>query len=260
MEALFPQLLTLLYALWWPFVRILAAFSASPIVGDAGVPISVRVLLSLVLAVVMLPLSQSSAAIDPWSLHGIVVTAEQAVIGLLLGLAFHLTMMAINLLGYLISSQMGLAMAVMNDPSSGASSDIISVFLYVLSVLIFFAVDGHLVFTQVIASSFRIWPPGGGLSFASLEVLAVNVSWIFSAAFLMAIPIIFSTLVVQIGFGFLNRIAPTLNLFSLGFSVFTIFGLFMLTQMLRAFPEHYLSMTNQVLDMFHHGLRTVPHE
>ena len=79
-------------------------------------------------------------------------------------------------------------------------------------------------------------------------------AWIFSAAMLLAIPVIFSTLVVQIGFGFLNRISPSFNLFSLGFSLITVFGLFVLMHMVRFIPGHYVQLMNRVLEMLRHNL------
>lgn len=259
MELVFTQMLTLLYALWWPFCRALAFLSASPVIGDGMVPLPLRVLLSLVLAVVMLPLSQGGAAVDPFSLHGVMATVEQAVIGGVLGLAFHLTISAVMVLGYLASSQMGFAMAVMNDPVNGTSSDVVSATLMLLCTLVFFAVDGHLVLVGVLGASFRAWPVGSGLNALMLQTLAFNVAWVFSAALLLALPLVFSTFVVQIGFGFMNRVAPTLNLFSLGFSVVTLFGLFMLAQMLRFVPEHYVRMTGQVLEMLQRQMRGLPH-
>ena len=36
---------------------------------------------------------------------------------------------------------------------------------------------------------------------------------------------------------------------ALSFSLTTLFGLMMLVQVVRFLPEHYISMTNQVLDM-----------
>jgi len=89
-----------------------------------------------------------------------------------------------------------------------------------------------------------------------LQTLALNVSWAFAAALLLALPVIFSTLVVQVGFGLLNRVAPTLNLYALGFSVVTVFGLFMLVQVVRFVPAHYLRMSAKVLQMIHDQLRT----
>jgi flagellar biosynthetic protein FliR len=258
-QVLVHQVLAMLMALWWPFCRVMAMLSAAPVIGENMVPVTVRVLLSLVLAVVMLPVAQPAEVISPFSLAGIVATAEQAIIGFILGLAFHLVIAAIMVLGYLVSSQMGLAMAFMNDPMNGTSSDVVSGLLSVLAMLVFFAVDGHLVITGVVGASFRAWPVGSGVSQLALQTLPAAVAWVFSAALLLATPIIFSTLVVQIGMGFLNRVAPTLNLFSLGFSIITVFGLFMLGQLVRTVPEHYVRMTGQVLEMLRRIMQAGPH-
>jgi len=250
MEPILAQLLPTLNALWWPFVRILAMLSAAPVLGEAMLPVTVRILTALVLAVLMLPLTAGNTlAIDPFSLHGVVATIEQAVIGGVLGLAFYFTVSVIMVLGFLVSSQIGFSMAVMNDPINGQSSDVVSALLSILTIIIFFTMDGHLVIAGVVGASFKAWPLGGGYGPMILQTLAYNVAWIFAAAMLLAIPIVFSTLVVQLGFGFLNRVAPTLNLFSLGFSVITLFGLLMLGQVVRYIPEHYVSMTNRVLGM-----------
>jgi flagellar biosynthetic protein FliR len=221
------------------------------------VPVTVRVLLALVLAVVLMPISQKTAlAVPPMSLQAIVVTAEQGLLGLVLGLAFHLAFSAIALLGFLLTSQLGLAMAVMNDPMNGSSSDVISGLLSVLCILVFFSIDGHLLLIGVLGGSFKAWPVGAGLGLLNMDALVSAVGWVFSAALLLALPVIFSTLVVQIGMGFLNRVAPSLNLFSLGFSLVTLFGLAMLVLVLRHVPEHYQQMTQKVLTLIEQGLPT----
>lgn len=254
MENVTLQLPALLAALWWPFCRSLAVLSSAPILGDNMLPVSVRVLLSLALAVVMLPIAHIPVPIDPFSLRGILATGQEALIGLVIGMAFHMTIAAIMVLGYLVSSQMGLSMAVMNDPMNGSSSDVVTSLIYMLCVIVFFAIDGHLVLVGVLGKSFQAWPIGQGFAILSLNKFALNFTWVFSAALLLALPIIFATLVVQIGFGLLNRVAPTLNLFSLGFSLVTMFGLFMLARMLRSLPEHYIQMCSQVLDMLHRDM------
>lgn len=255
MEPVFNQLLGLLGAFWWPFCRTMALLSAAPVLGENMMPVTVRVLLSLVLSVILMPMAQPAEAIDPFSMHGIVATVEQLVFGFVLGLAFHLTMSAIMVLGFLASSQMGLAMAVMNDPMNGQSSDVVSSLLYMMCILVFFAIDGHLVITGVLGASFKAWPVGQSLAGLEFKTLPLAVAWVFSAALLLALPVIFATVVVQFGAGLLNRVAPALNLFSLGFAVVTVFGLFMLTQVVRFVPEHYIRMTQQVLDLIHRGLR-----
>lgn len=258
MELVPAQMLATLGALWWPFCRSMAVLSAAPMIGENMVPVSVRVLLSLVIAIILLPVAQPVAVIETFSLAGIVATAEQVLIGLAIGLAFHLTIAVIMVLGYLVSAQTGLAMAIMNDPMNGTSSDVVSTLLYILAILVFFSIDGHLVLISVLGGSFRAWPVGSGLGALTanfLPLLAHAVAWVFAAAMLLALPIVFSALVVQVGFGFLNRVAPALNLFSLGFSLVVVFGIFMLGYIVRFIPEHYVQLTNRVLDMLAFGMR-----
>jgi flagellar biosynthetic protein FliR len=249
MDQLYAQLMPMLTALWWPFCRIMAMLGMAPVIGDGMVPVTVRVLLALVLSFVMLPLTQGAPAIDPLSLHGVVIAVEQIVIGGVLGLAFHFAVSVIGVLGFLVSSQVGFSMAVMNDPMNGTSSDVISGLLSILGILVFFSMEGHLILANVLGASFHAWPVGGGYGPLVLQTVVYNVAWIFAAAMLLAIPIVFSTLVVQLGFGFLNRVAPALNLYSLGFSVITLFGLLMLVEIVRFVPQHYIGMTTRVLDM-----------
>lgn len=263
MEPVLANLLPMLTAIWWPFCRILAMFIGAPVLGEAVTPVTVRILLALVLSIVMLPLTggigAQHAPIDPFSMHGVVATIEQGLIGFVLGLAFHFAMSVVGVLGYMVTSQMGLSMAVMNDPLNGQSSDVVSALLSTLSIIVFFAIDGHLVIVGILGQSFQAWPLGHGYSPLLLNAVAYNVAWIFSAAMLLALPVVFATIVVQLGFGFLNRVAPSLNLFSLGFAVITIFGLMMLGELVKFIPEHYVRMTNQVLEMIRQQMQAAAH-
>ena len=248
---LIGYIMPLLGALWWPFCRIMALLSTAPVIGEGQVPLPVRALLSVVLAFLMLPLSSSNPYVmpDPFSLHGVVAMAEQALIGAAMGLALQFATGAIAMLGYLASSQIGFSMAQMNDPVNGQTSDVVSSLLALVAMMVFFAIDGHVLLATVLGQSFKAWPIGAGYQPLMLHTIAVNLGWVFAAALLLALPIVFSTMVVQMGFGFLNRVAPSLNLFSLGFSLVTIFGLLMLVQLVRFIPEHYIALTNQVLEM-----------
>ena len=246
-NGLITELLALLPAIWWPFCRYMAALSIAPFIGESLVPIRARLGLALALAIATLPAMRGLPPIDPFSLLAVVVTLEQAIIGLMFGLAFQLVMVILSLLGFLVSSQIGLSMAVMNDPGNGNSSDVVSNLFYLFAALLFFAMDGHLVLTQIVFSSFKVWPVGAGLVPESLHMLAASFGWVFSAAILLALPAVFSTFVVQLGFGLINRVAPSLNLFSLGFPLVTLFGLVTLLLLVSFLPQHYLNLSGQML-------------
>jgi flagellar biosynthesis protein FliR len=250
-------LLPLMNALWWPFARIMAMMATAPVLGEGAVSVPVRALLAVALSFMMLPVTTQSAGAlpDPFSLAGVVTMFEQAVIGGVIGLAMQFAMAVIGMLGFLASSQIGFSMAQMNDPMNGQASDVVSGLLSLLAILVFFGIDGHLVLISVVGQSFKAWPVGAGYGPLLLEAVALNLAWVFSAAMLLALPIVFSTMVVQIGFGFLNRVSPSLNLFSLGFSLVTIFGLLMLVQVVRFIPEHYVAMTNQILEMLQEQMK-----
>ncbi len=248
MEAVLTQLPTVLTSVWWPFCRVMALFSAAPILGETWFPSPVRVLFSLVLAVVLIPLAQPAMPIEPFSAQAVLVTVEQLLIGFGIGFAFHLTVAAIMVLGFTLSSQMGVVHGRDERSMNGMSSDAVSSVLYLLSVLVFFSIDGHLVMAGVIGASFHSYPVGGASSWAPCRCWRITAPWIFSAALLLAVPVIFSALVVQLGFGFLNRAAPALNLYSLrllgGDPVWTVdVGL-----CAALHPDHYIRMTSQVLD------------
>jgi len=250
MEEVLRELQTLYPALLWPFFRFAAALSTAPAIGEATVPLRARLLLALVLSIAVQPVLPPLPPIAPLSLAGLMTVIAQVLIGAMLGLVFHLVLAALQLAGTLVSTQMGLSMAALNDPVNGSSSDPMASLMYLAFLLLFFTFDGHLVVTQVLARSFHVWPVGGsGPDAQALKQLVLAVGWIFPAALMLALPLVFATMVVQVGTGFLNRAAPALNLFALGFSITVIVGLVLATRMMPALPDQFVRMNAHVLDL-----------
>lgn len=248
-NGLYPFLLTWLQALWWPFSRVMAALAFAPVFGDPNTPMRVRVGLALILAVVALPSIQNPASVEALSLTAVVLTLEQIAIGALIGLALQIATASLSVFGFLAASQTSLAMAILNDPINGSSSDALSILAGLLGLLLFFALDVHLLLAGVLSASFAAWPVGQAFDALALRSVALAMGWLFGAAFLLATPIIFGAMLVQLGFGFMTRVAPSLNIFALGFSLVTLFGLGILLFMLRHIPEHYRLLTLRSLDL-----------
>jgi len=245
-----------LLAYWWPFCRIMAVFSLAPMFSHKAISVRVRILLALALTLVLGAALPTPPNLDPLSLAGMLAAIEQIAMGLLLGLALLLVFTVFTLIGDVVSTQLGLSMAVFNDPMNGVSSaSIIYQLYFILLALLFFAIDGHLVTVSIIYQSFVYWPIGSGLFYDGLQTIAWSMAWVISAALLIALPIVFCMTLVQFCFGLLNRISPAMNLFSLGFSLVTIFGLLMLVQVVRFIPEHYVAMTNQILEMLQEQMK-----
>lgn len=243
------QYLQLLLSYWWPFCRIMAAFMLAPLFSQKAMPIRMRILLALVLTMALSAALPEPPVLDPLSLQGILTAFEQIAFGLMLGLALQLVFVVFTLIGGVVSTQLGLSMAVVNDPVNGISSSPILYQLYfILLVLLFFAIDGHLVTVSILYQSFVHWPIGSGLHYVGFTAILHALSWVFSAAALIAIPLVFCMMLVQFCFGLLNRISPAMNLFSLGFPMAILSGLLLIHLTLPNIAESYLHLTRQLLD------------
>jgi flagellar biosynthetic protein FliR len=250
------QWLQQLQAYWWPFCRILALFSFAPLFSHKAVAKRVRVLLALAVTVAMAAALPDMPQIDPLSLRGLLTALEQLAFGVLLGLSLQLVFTIFTLVGEVVSAQLGLSMAMFNDPINGVSSSSILFQLYfILLVFLFFAIDGHLLTVSILYQSFVYWPVGSGLHYQGFETVIHALAWVLAAAVLIALPVAFCMTLVQFCFGLLNRISPAMNLFSLGFPMAILAGLLCVYMTLPYLPESYLHLTRELLDNIGHLLR-----
>ncbi|WPP00043.1 flagellar biosynthetic protein FliR [Pseudomonas sp. HR96] len=233
---------------WWLFCRLAAVLLLAPLFNHKALPARVRLLLAASLALALGGALPAVPAVDVLSLHGVLLSLEQIAFGLVLGLMLQLVFMVFSLVGELISTQMGMSMARYNDPVNGVSStSLVYQLYYVMLALMFLALDGHLLVVSVVLGSFAQWPVGGGLDYGSFASLLRAAGWLFGAALLLGLPMVGCMFMVQFCFGLLNRISPSMNLFSLGFPVTIVVGLLCIWLTLPNMPEAYLRMTREVL-------------
>lgn len=245
------ELITPLLALWLPFVRILAFFHFCPIFEHRAFPRKAKAGLALLLSMVITPmLSNNPVLRELMAVHTLLLTGEQILWGLLFGQMLNWVFWALQVAGTMLSMNMGLGMAMMNDPGSGTSTMVISQIIFVFSTLLFFSMDGHLLLVTVLYKGFAYWPIGQAINALTLYTVTTGIGWLIASALLLALPAVFIMLVVQGTFGLLNRVSPTLNLFALGFPISMLFGLFCLVLLSSTIPEHYMTLTNQVLAQF----------
>lgn len=244
------QFINLALALWYPFVRILAFFQFCPVFDSKALSVRLRILLALSLAVLLTPLIHSPVPQGLLTMSTIVLTGEQILWGFLFGLLLQFIFQALQIAGQILSFNMGMSMAVMNDPNSGASTTVLSEFVYIYAAILFFAMDGHLLLVSILLKSFTYWPPGSAITAQTLRSVSLALGWTFASATLLALPTTFIMLVVQGGFGLLNRVSPALNLYSLGFPITMLMGMVCFAALLYALPDHFLHLANFVLGQF----------
>jgi len=219
------QLQQWLGAALWPFVRIGACLMVAPVFGGTYVPRRLRIVLAGALTLLVLPLLPPAAPAPLLSADGVLITAQQLLIGAALGFALQLVFDALALGGQLLANGMGLGFAFNLDPLRGVQTPALGQFYVVLGTLTFLALDGHLALIELLLDSFRGLPVGSaGLGPDALLRLALWGGPLFAGALQIALPGMTALLVINLAFGVMSRAAPALNLFAVGLPVSLVFG------------------------------------
>ena len=208
-----------------PLFRIAALLMSMPIIGTQLVPVRVRLYLALAIALVLVPTLPAMPQIESLSLAALLLIAEQLLIGVMLGFVLQLFFHLFIVSGQLLAMQMGLGFASMVDPANGISVPVLGQFFNMLVILLFLAMNGHLVVLEILAESFVTLPVGGGLSTDHFWTVAGKLGWVLGAGLLLVLPAITALLVVNLAFGLMTRAAPQLNIFSIGFPLTLVLGL-----------------------------------
>ncbi len=216
-------------ALLWPLARILAFVAAAPVFGEAALTARVKLACGLALAAVVAPLAGPLPAVPPGSYAGLWILLQQILCGLLMGLTLRLAVSAIQVAGEFIGLQMGLSFATFFDPTTNAATSVLSRLLYWITTLVFLAMDGHLALVSLLVHSFERFPIADQRLAA--DGIAAFIAWsgqVITYGLLLSLPLVTALLTMNLAMGILNRTAPQLSVFSVGFPLSLLAGLVML--------------------------------
>lgn len=212
-------------AFLFPLARVLGLIASAPVFNNASLPMRVRLAIGLAVTLALAPALPPLPQIAPASWSGLAVLAQQSLIGIALGFSLRVVFAGIDLAGELIGLQMGLGFAVFYDPQNASQAPIVAELAGLLALLIFLALNGHLMMLALLAESFTTLPIGlAPVPAAGWETLLHWSAAIFSIGVMLALPLIGALLVANIALGVLTKVAPTLNLFAVGFPVTLMVG------------------------------------
>lgn len=212
-------------AFLFPLARVYGLLAAAPVFNNAAQPRRIRLVASLAITFALAPALPPMPAIPAGSWLGFVILARELLLGLILGFTLRIAFAAVDVAGELTGMQMSLSFAVFYDPQNAGQTPVLSEFLGLIVLLLFLAMNGHLLSLSVLAESFRLLPvsltPFAGGGFTSLFAWS---STLFSAGLLLALPLITALLIANLAMGVLARVAPQLNIFAVGFPVTLMAG------------------------------------
>ncbi|HEU4961821.1 MAG TPA: flagellar biosynthetic protein FliR [Sphingomonas sp.] len=237
-----------LWALIFVMVRVGAAFVAAPVFGAVSVPLPVRITLSGAIGVLVLGVHPVTPPHQIFALATFLSVAAEALVGLAIGFVLQIAFAAPLIAGEMIGNSMGIGFASMVDPQTGSSSQAIGQFMSVMLTLLFLSLNGHLVLVEMLVKSYQALPPGAAwLAPGQLRDIAFFGGYAFSAGFLLALPVGFLLLCLNLIVGMLSRSAPALNLFAVGLPASLAVGVIALAIAFPAMGDYMLVIVRESL-------------
>lgn len=244
------EIMSWLGAFFWPFMRIGAMMLAAPVLGGEQISVRVRLLLAVGLTIGVMPAMGTAPAVEPLSADGLLISLNQVVIGLAMGLLVSLALQSASIAGESVALSMGLGFANMVDPNTGQSTPVVSQFLIIIATLLFLAMGGHLMLIELSASSFDVMPVGTeGLVSQDFRTVAAWGAQMYAGAVLIAMPAVIGLLLVYLALGVMTRAAPQMNIFSVGFPITILMGyLALMTLILPSLPGRMAGIWSDAFD------------
>lgn len=220
------------------FVRITGLFVVAPVFGRKNLPVYYKIGFSFILAIVLsynvsAPSLSSYASIPAY----ILLLAKEFIVGLTLGYISYLILTSIYLAGQMIDLHIGFGMVNVFDPESNIQIPVTANFYFIMTMLIFLAIDGHYLLIYTLADSFTILPIGSELvnERTMLDFMLTLFGSVFAIGFKIAAPVIAAVLIADIALGVIAKAVPQVNVFIVGLPLKILLGLGVILITLVAF-------------------------
>lgn len=202
-------------------MRVSIVMFMLPVFSTNNIPVSVKAAVTMVFTVAVWPHLSLSGSLMPEHPFDLAIMAlGEVFMGLVLGMAVNFLFMGIQSGGELLGFQMGFTMINFADPITGNQTGATAFFLWMVSLLTFLALDGHLYMIKGFAQSFAIVQPGALFIGENLlwEVLELS-SQVFVLALQIAAPVMVALFLVEVALGLVARTSPQIHIMEFGFPI-----------------------------------------
>lgn len=236
---------------WWPYLRIFGVLIVDPFFSNNAIPVRVRVGFSILLALLLAPNLGPLPQVAVVSPEGLIIVLRELLIGLSIGFVVRIVFSTMEMAGQLAGLQMGLGFASFYDPQHAANTGIVAQFLGLFMLLVFLALNGHLIVLRALIESFVQLPistslPGAG----GMKMVADYGAVIFRAGVMLSLPVLAALLITNLAIGVMTRAAPQLNVFAIGFPITIAIGAVALYLSLPLLVPHIEAMLADMTRFF----------
>ena len=248
-----PALSGLILTYLLVFARTGAMIMLLPSLGDNGIPAQVRLVLALAVTAALTPTVQHfyPAAAPSNVLQLALLIAQEATSGILIGGMSRIIMSSLQVAGYLIATQTGLAYAQTIDPTQHEQGAVVGNFFSLLGAVLIFSTDLHHVAIGAISGSYKMIPPGTALPTADMAELTIRlVSASFILGFQLAAPFLVFGFALYAALGILARLMPQLQVFFVAMPINILFGFVLFSLLLGSMMTLFLNFYSAQMAQF----------
>jgi len=224
-------------------LRLSALLLMTPIWQAMNLPVRVRVLLVLTLAVSLVAGMRLSPVHAPTDLFALLKAgAGEVLVGGLMSFGIFVAFGAFSFAGNVLDLQIGFNIANIFDPLTRSHSPLIAALFGMVALALFFTMDAHHMLLRGLAYSLEQVPLGQMLELPGPAVLARQFGTVFSLGLMLAAPPLFCLFLVEICLAVLSRNLPQLNIFLFSVPVKIAVGMAVLAYV----SGHFGSVTAKV--------------
>lgn len=252
----YQSMIKLISQIIWPLGRFSGLFLAAPFFSSTLIPTRIKVVFIFILSWVCSFMVPAELSFENFNGLYAVYMIQELAFGVIMGFVFQLVFQVFVLVGQIISMQAGLGFAVMVDPTSSASVPLVSQYYSLMVMLVFLALGGHVALLEALMNSFKTMPIGSLYLKDDMVWRTILFSgWMFKEAVLVVIPALISLLLVSVAVGVVTRVAPQLNIFSLGFPITLLMSIAIIQITLPSVGEQMVESLEQgmhfIIGLFH---------
>jgi flagellar biosynthetic protein FliR len=212
------------------FARVLSFMAFMPIFGHKSVNSTTRVAISFYFTIFLFPLIDynSSVLTEEFFLTALV---SEITLGLIGSMFVQVIFASIQIVGDLIGYATALSMANMFDPATGTQQGIVSRFLYMIVLVLYFQTGMYEVTILMLNHSFGMISLGtfNLYSYDGISIAIHEITNMFAFAFSFAFPLFFIGFIMDVYYGYGTKSMPAFSPFIVTFQIkFTLIFIFMM--------------------------------
>ena len=202
------------------FFRTAGMMLSAPLFGSTRIPRRVKVLFALVLAAGLLPGVSAPAKLPDTPLQLAFGIGGEMIFGMIMGLGLSLVFIAVSWAGEIMGQQMGINLAESFDPQFGGQGSLVGDMYFMLSLIVFLGIRGHLAVIDGLAGSFKALPLlSAGMDQSLFDVFVGLLTAATVLALKVAAPMLVTMMVVDLALGFIGKTMPQINVMTSGMTL-----------------------------------------